>query len=122
MPVTFSPVASQVSKPFAYLALVLVPWVPEVFFSRCSDTDTSSEAAGHNRDITDTGNRARKTSGTQGIVLGALRHLQVHVDTFVGFYYNFRQITASFSLSWNLIWSHEVSSFVPNQNNLKFLV
>ena len=25
--------------------------------------------AGHNRDMTDTGNRARKTSGTQGIVV-----------------------------------------------------
>ena len=46
------------------------------FFSSCSDTDTSGEAArkkprfraGHNRDMTNTENRARKTSGTQGKV------------------------------------------------------
>ena len=56
-----------------------VPWVPEVFLAcggkfRCwPKADTSSAVgrsreknAGHYKDLTETGNRARKVSGTQG--------------------------------------------------------
>ena len=63
------------SKP----AHFLLPWVPEVFLAcggnfRCwPKTDTSSAVgrshdwrSGHYRDLTETGNRARKVSGTQG--------------------------------------------------------
>ena len=63
-----------------------IPWVPEIFLA-CGGNfwcwpkaDTSSavgrsheqakpragEAAGHYKDLTETGNRARKVSGTQG--------------------------------------------------------
>ena len=51
-------------------------------FSRVRRTEMAAEGrwhctsgeyrAGHNRDMTDTGNRARKTSGTQGNSLTAL--------------------------------------------------
>ena len=57
-----------------------VPWVPEVFLAcggkfRCwPKADTSSAVgrsreknAGHYKDLTEIGNRARKVSGTQGI-------------------------------------------------------
>ena len=55
-----------------------IPWVPEVFLAcggnfRCwPKADTSSavgrshERAGYYKDLTETGNRARKVSGTQG--------------------------------------------------------
>ena len=54
-----------------------LPWVPEVFLA-CGgnllcrpSADTSSAVgpsrAGHYKDLTETGNRARKVSGTQGI-------------------------------------------------------
>ena len=58
-----------------------VPWVPEVFLACCGNfrcwpkADTSSvvgrsherrRRAGHYKDLTETGNRARKVSGTQG--------------------------------------------------------
>ena len=38
-----------------------VPWVPEVFLA-CG----GKFRAGHYKDLTETGNRARKVSGTQG--------------------------------------------------------
>ena len=77
----------KLSPIFAALVLTLIPWVPEVFLARRMDfLDLNCLAigsapskksrsgpevfrAGHNRDMTDTGNRARKTSGTQGITL-----------------------------------------------------
>ena len=49
-----------------------IPWVPEAFFAyggnfRCwPKADTWSFRAGHYKDLTETGNRARKISGTQG--------------------------------------------------------
>ena len=50
-----------------------LPWVPEVFLAcggnfRCwPKADTSSAVgAGHYKYLTETGNRARKISGTQG--------------------------------------------------------
>ena len=57
----------------------ILPWVPEVFLAcsgnfRCwPKADTSSAVgrsrAGHYKDLTETGNRARKVSGTQGIFI-----------------------------------------------------
>ena len=60
----------------------ILPWVPEVFLAcsgnfRCwPKADTSSAVgrsreknAGHYEDLTETGNRARKVSGTQGIFI-----------------------------------------------------
>ena len=52
--------------------LFRLPWVPEVFLScsgnfRCWPKADTSSAAGHYKDLTETGNRARKVSGTQGI-------------------------------------------------------
>ena len=49
----------------------LLPWVPEVFLTcrgnlRCWP---KAEAAGHYKDLTETGNRTRKVSGTPGSFL-----------------------------------------------------
>ena len=51
-----------------------LPWVPEVFLAcgrnlQCRPKADRSSAfrAGHYKDLTETGNRARKVSGTQGI-------------------------------------------------------
>ena len=49
----------------------ILPWVPEVFLA-CSGNFRcwpKAEAAGHYKDLTETGNRARKVSGTQGIFI-----------------------------------------------------
>ena len=45
----------------------LLPWVPEVFLA-CSRSH-ERRSAGHYKDLTETGNRARKVSGTQGTAL-----------------------------------------------------
>ena len=67
-----------------WLLAVNLPWVPEVFLAcggnfRCwPKADTSSALGrsreGHYEDLTETGNRARKVSGTQGTVNPARRH------------------------------------------------
>ena len=58
----------------SHVVTLRVPWVPEVF-SLTADENSSLTAraakprekrAGHNGGMTDTGNCARKTSGTQG--------------------------------------------------------
>ena len=70
------------SDPLVAIFLMMrsdLPWVPEVFLAcggnfRCwPKADTSSAVgrshefrAGHYKDLTETGNRARKVSGTQG--------------------------------------------------------
>ena len=69
----------------ALLFSVFLPWVPEIFLA-CGGNfwcwpkaDTSSavgrsherRSAGHYKDLTETGNRARKVSGTQGTVFWA---------------------------------------------------
>ena len=67
-----------------------LPWVPEVFLAcggnfRCwPKADTSSAVgrshefrAGHYKDLTETGNRARKVSGTQGSYYSVKEHLFV---------------------------------------------
>ena len=65
-----------------YVISVTLPWAPEVFLAcggrlTCLQPQaeaTSGEAArktfhaGHYKDLTETGNRARKVSGTQGTV------------------------------------------------------
>ena len=43
--------------------LIFLPWVPEVFLA-CG----GNFRAGHYKDLTETGNRARKVSGTRGII------------------------------------------------------
>ena len=43
--------------------LIFLPWVPEVFLA-CG----GNFCAGHYKDLTETGNRARKVSGTRGII------------------------------------------------------
>ena len=66
----------------SYIGAVVVPWVPEVFLAcggnfRCWPKAGTSSAvgrsreknAGHYKDLTETGNRARKVSGTQGTVV-----------------------------------------------------
>ena len=70
--------ASTIKHPevtiFEITASLSLPWVPEVFLA-CGGNfpcwpkaeATSGEAArGHYKDLTETGNRARKVSGTQG--------------------------------------------------------
>ena len=60
---------SVISLSVVMTARLLIRWVPEVFLAcgrnfRCwPKADTSS---GHYKDLTETGNRARKVSGTQG--------------------------------------------------------
>ena len=58
-----------------FFALIYKPlsWIPEVFLAYGGNfrwwpkaEATSSEAASHYKDLTETGNRARKVSGTQG--------------------------------------------------------
>ena len=54
---------------FSSGVVAAVPWEPEVFLScgrnfRCW---LKAEAAGHYKDLTETGNRARNVSGTQGM-------------------------------------------------------
>ena len=48
-----------------------LPWVPQVFLAcgvnfRCLPKADTSSALGRSKDLTETGNRARKVSGTQG--------------------------------------------------------
>ena len=70
---------SVISLSVVMTARLLIRWVPEVFLAcgrnfRCwPKADTSSAVgrshefrAGHYKDLTETGNRARKVSGTQG--------------------------------------------------------
>ena len=76
----FEIIPSDISESWSYSWLItvwpiVIPWAPEVFLVcggnfRCwPKTDTSSapsSRAGHYKDLTETENRARKVSGTQG--------------------------------------------------------
>ena len=53
---------------FAVTARLRLPWLPEVFLACGGNFRCWPKAfrAGHCKDLTETGNRARKVSGTQG--------------------------------------------------------
>ena len=73
---------------------ITLPWVPEVSLAcggnfRCwPKADTSSalgrSRAGHYKDLTETGNRARKVSGTQGSISKTqFKHRTFHVSNLI---------------------------------------
>ena len=59
---------------FCFFVYVALPWVPDVFPTAGifgvgrRPTHLRQQATGHYKDLTETGNRARKVSGTQGNV------------------------------------------------------
>ena len=70
-----------------YRASVRLPWVPEVFLAcggnfRCR--------AGHYKDLTETGNRARKVSGTQGSVRSIKMTEYRSLSSFLAFFLSAR--------------------------------
>ena len=76
LPTTFKPVNNLIC---CKTGLMWVPWVPEVFLAcggnfRCWPKADTSSAVGrsherrHYKDLTETGNRTRKVSGTQGMM------------------------------------------------------
>ena len=129
----------RVSRSVPPRSFFALPWVPEVFLAcggnlRCwPKADTSSAVgrsreknAGHYKDLTEIGNRARKVSGTQGI-FAPKSHRNACFASYRGTDYvqQKKQYNQSIKLSGELLLSGSFISFVmtvPTERRKKLLL
>ena len=109
----------HIRLPGSVLSGVEVPWVPEVFpacggnfqclpKAEAARAESRAFRAGHCKDLTETGNRARKVSGTRGRV-EALPHLTLtHVASLMWQKIEDKNIRPKLCENfWTLHWQHQ---------------